>query len=212
MNRIIRQQQDILMKHIYTFLCLFLFSGVVYAGSAGDATLFDDPARLLLTFAEISIALTAFSGIAVVIGRRGGGQWTELDVLRFTAIIINGLLATFISVLPFLVIDTNVSLLQVDWNTVLLWAGCVGIFEVYWRAKAAWTAIKKRLDEDTYWISVGVFATSVLVYGALFSVVFNVFQWPEFKVLLYLVVWHIFSACFFFLRMIRHSGVDVSTK
>ena len=144
------------MKHIYTFLCLFLFSGVVYAGSAGDATLFDDPARLLLTFAEISIALTAFSGIAVVIGRRGGGQWTELDVLRFTAIIINGLLATFISVLPFLVIDTDVSLLQVDWNTVLLWAGFVGIFEVYWRAKAAWTAIKKRLDEDTYWISVGI--------------------------------------------------------
>ena len=78
------------MKHIYTFLCFFLFSGVVNADSSLDATLFDDPARLLLTFAEISIALTAFSGIAVVIGRRGGGQWTELDVLRFTAIIING--------------------------------------------------------------------------------------------------------------------------
>ena len=200
------------MKHICTFLCLFLFSSVVYAGSTVDATLFDDPARLLLTFAEISIALTAFSGIAVVIGRRGGGQWTELDVLRFTAIIINGLLATFISVLPFLVIDTRVSLLQVNWNTVLLWAGCVGIFEVYWRAKAAWTAIKKRLDEDTYWISIGIFATSFLVYGVLFLVAFNVFQLPEFKVLLYLVVWHIFSACFFFLRMIRHSGVDVSTE
>jgi len=196
------------MKHIYTFLCLFLFSGVVYAGSAVDATLFDDPARLLLTFAEISIALTVFSGITVVIGRRGGGQWTELDVLRFTAILINGLLATFISLLPFLVVDTPGSLLQVDWNTVLLWAGCVGIFEVYWRAKAAWTALKKRLDEDSYWIFVGIFSTSFVVYGALFLVAFNVFQLPEFNVLLYLVVWHIFSACFFFLRMIRHSGVD----
>ena len=61
------------MKNIYTFLCLFLFSGVVFAGSAVDVTLFDDPARLLLTFAEISITLPAISGIAVVIGRRGGG-------------------------------------------------------------------------------------------------------------------------------------------
>ena len=59
------------MKHIYTLVCLFLLSGVANADSVMSTLLFSDPAaRFLLTLAEVSVAMTAFSGIAIVIGRK----------------------------------------------------------------------------------------------------------------------------------------------
>ena len=54
------------MKHIYIFLCLFLLSGVAKADSVMTTLLFSDPAaRFLLTLAEVSVAMTAFAGIAL---------------------------------------------------------------------------------------------------------------------------------------------------
>ena len=58
------------MKHICTFLCLFLLSGVANADSVMATLLFSDPAaRFLLTLAEVSVAMTAFAGIAITSDR-----------------------------------------------------------------------------------------------------------------------------------------------
>jgi len=94
------------MKHIYTFICLFLLSGVANADSMMTTLLFSDPAAsFLLTIAEVSVAMTAFGGIVIVIGRRGSNKWTEFDVMRFTTLTVNGVMAVVFWPLPFLLFN-----------------------------------------------------------------------------------------------------------
>ena len=78
---------------MYLAILSLIVSGVAQADALAVPILFEDPARILLTLAEVSVALTAFSGIAIVIGRRAGGQWTETDQTRFGGLVINGVLA-----------------------------------------------------------------------------------------------------------------------
>ena len=80
---------------LYLAILFFLISGVAQADSLAVTNLFGDPAKILLTLFEGAVALTAFSGIAVVIGRRGGGQWTQIDATRFTGLVINGVMGAF---------------------------------------------------------------------------------------------------------------------
>ena len=66
------------MKLYLTILSL-LTGGVAQADVLVATDLFEDPARILLTLAEVSVTLTAFSGIAIVIGRREG-LWRFFDL------------------------------------------------------------------------------------------------------------------------------------
>ena len=101
------------MKTLITIL-LLLISSVAQADALVATNLFEDPARILLTLAEVSVALTAFSGIAIVIGRRAGGQWTETDQTRFGGLVINGVLAVLFCLLPFLIINPVTALTEVS--------------------------------------------------------------------------------------------------
>ena len=103
---------------LYLAILSLLISGVAQADSLAVTNLFGDPAKILLTLFEGAVALTAFSGIAVVIGRRGGGQWTQIDATRFTGLVINGVMGAFLCLLPFLIINPTVALTEDSWNLV----------------------------------------------------------------------------------------------
>ena len=197
---------------LYLAILSLLVSGVAQADSLAATNLFGDPAKILLTLFEGAVALTAFSGIAVVIGRRGGGQWTQIDATRFTGLVINGVMGAFLCLLPFLIINPTVALTEDSWNLVLFWAGGVGLLEVQWRARVAWVLIKKQLDEDSgRWLPIVTILTDVTAYALVFLVAFDLVEIHEFRMLVFLIVWHLFSAVYLFLRLIRHSGVKIST-
>ena len=190
----------------------FLISGVAQADSLAVTALFEDPVKILLTLFEGAVALTAFSGIAVVIGRRSGGQWTQIDAIRFGGLVINGVMAAFLCLLPFLIISPTAALTEDSWNVVLFWAGGVGLLEVQWRARVAWVLIKKQLDEDSgRWLPIVTILTDVIAYALVFLVAFDLVEIHEFRMLVFLIVWHLFSAVYLFLRLIRHSGVKISS-
>ena len=197
---------------LYLAILFFLISGVAQADSLAVTALFEDPVKILLTLFEGAVALTAFSGIAVVIGRRGGGQWTQIDATRFGGLVINGVMAAFLCLLPFLIISPTAALTEDSWNVVLFWAGGVGLLEVQWRARVAWVLIKKQLDEDSgRWLPIVTILTDVIAYALVFLVAFDLVEIHEFRMLVFLIVWHLFSAVYLFLRLIRHSGVKISS-
>ena len=197
---------------LYWAILFFLISGVAQADSLAVTALFEDPVKILLTLFEGAVALTAFSGIAVVIGRRSGGQWTQIDAIRFGGLVINGVMAAFLCLLPFLIISPTAALTEDSWNVVLFWAGGVGLLEVQWRARVAWVLIKNQLDEDSgRWLPIVTILTDVIAYALVFLVAFDLVEIHEFRMLIFLIVWHLFSAVYLFLRLIRHSGVKIST-
>ena len=197
---------------LYLAILSLLISGVAQADSLAVTALFEDPVKILLTLFEGAVALTAFSGIAVVIGRRSGGQWTQIDATRFTGLVINGVMGAFLCLLPFLIINPTVALTEDSWNLVLFWAGGVGFLEVQWRARVAWVLIKKQLDEDSgRWLPIILVLTDAIAYALVFLVAFDLVEIHEFRMLIFLIVWHLFWAVYLFLRLIRHSGVKISS-
>ena len=199
------------MRHIYIFPCLFLISGVVNADSVMSTLLFSDPAaRFFLTLAEVSVAMTAFAGIAIVIGRRGSNKWTDIDVMRFTSLTMNGVLAVVFCLLPFLLFNSDTIFLEANWKMLLICAGVLGLIEVQWRVRQIFSGIKANYDEDSNWFSIIYGASDALMYITLFSVVFNLIELPELKMLIYLIMYHLASAIYIFLRMIRHAGIEVA--
>ena len=197
---------------LYLAILSLLVSGVAQADSLAVTDLFEDPAKILLTLFEGAVALTAFSGIAVVIGRRGGGQWNQIDAERFVGLVINGVMAAFLCLLPFLIINPTVALTEDSWNVVLFWAGGVGLLELQWRVRRTWIVSRKKLDEDTgRWLPIVVMLAGVMAYILLFLVAFDLVEIHEFRMLIFLIVWHLFWAVYLFLRLIRHSGVKISS-
>ena len=190
---------------------LMLASTAAVAGEPTSQTqLFADPAaRFLLTLAEVSVALTAFSGIAVVVGRRSVGRWTQSDVVRFATMLVNGVMAVLFCLMPFLFFDPGVSFLESDWETLLIIVGVTGLFEVQWRVRVAWVAIKNQVDEDSNLLSLAYVSSDVLIYATLFAVVFKLFYVFHFKMLSWIILYHLACAIYIFLRMVRHAGFEV---
>ena len=72
--------------------------------------------------------------------------------------------------------------------------------------------VEKNLDEDSgRWLPIVVMLTGVIAYALVFLVAFDLVEIHEFRMLIFLIVWHLFSAVYLFLRLIRHSGVKIST-
>jgi hypothetical protein len=56
----------------------------------------------LRTLAEVAVALTGFTGIVAVLGRRAGGEWTPLELLRLRMLLETSLAVLFLALLPLL--------------------------------------------------------------------------------------------------------------
>ena len=59
-------------------------------------------ADFLLATASVCVALAGFTGIVAVAGRRGSGDWSHADILRFWQMIEVSMLGLLFALLPFL--------------------------------------------------------------------------------------------------------------
>jgi len=61
---------------------------------------FVEESETLRTLAEVAVALTGFTGIVAVLGRRAGGEWAPLEMLRLRMLLETSLGVLFLSLLP----------------------------------------------------------------------------------------------------------------
>lgn len=57
----------------------------------------------LRSLSEVAVALTGFTGIVAVLGRRAGGQWGPLEWLRLRMLLETSLAVVFLSLIPILI-------------------------------------------------------------------------------------------------------------
>ena len=135
------------MKRLLSMLVLVFGAGIERGrccrAYVADSALCRFCPRFLLTLAEVSVALTAFSGIVLVVGRRSVGRSTPSDVVRFTTMLVNGVMAVLFCLMTFLFSDPDVSSLESDWKTLLIIVGVAGLFAVQWRVCIVWVALPR---------------------------------------------------------------------
>ena len=123
--------------------------------------------------------------------------------------LINGVMAVLFCLMTFLFSDPDVSSLESDWKTLLIIVGVAGLFAVQWRVCIVWVAIRNQVDEDSNWLSLAYVSSDVLIYATLFAVVFKLFDVLHFKMLSWIILYHLACAIYIFLRMVRHAGFEV---
>lgn len=162
---------------------------------------------LLLGIAEVSIALTGFAGVVVVLGRRASDSWPLADQFQLRSMIENGLLVVLAALLPFAV-------LQHTSDASLIWRVSSGVFGV---AGAAHAFIiqggrQRRLRRDpeepsnslfpVAWAAVLV-PLSAAVHGALLLNAAGVVFDGTFGPYVYGLLWDLTMGSVFFLRLVR---------
>ena len=118
-------------------------------------------------------------------------------------------MAVLFCLMPFLFFEPDVSSLESDWKTLLIIVGVTGLFEVQWRIRVAWVAIRKHVNEDSNLLSLAYVSSDVLIYATLFTVVFNLFDVFHLKMLSWIILYHLACAIYIVLRMVRHAGFEV---
>jgi hypothetical protein len=157
---------------------------------------------LLLGLAEVSVALTGFSGIVVFLGRRASGEWTEADRTRVWSMISSGLLALLLSLSPFL-------FWELSSNPDITWAASSGLGAV--AGVIALTAglrqsIRTAAADDTEanflagYLLVGITAL-ILLALALNAIGIGLAR--SFTPYLIALLWYLTLASLLFLRLLR---------
>ena len=72
-----------------------------------------------------------------------------------------------------------------------------------------WVAIRNQVDEDSNWLSLAYVSSDVLIYATLFALVFKLFDVLQFKMLSWIILYHLAGAIYIFLRMVRHADFEV---
>ncbi len=91
-------------------------------------------------------------------------------------------------------------------------AGVLGLIEVQWRVRKLFRSVKVNLGTDSKLTSIIYVGSDVVIYIILFCVLFNLIELLEFRMLTYLIMYHLASAIYIFLRMIRHAGIEVANN
>jgi hypothetical protein len=164
---------------------------------------------LLIGIAEVSIALTGFAGVVVVLGRRTSGPWPLADQFQLRSLIENGLLAVLAALLPFAV-------LQHTHEPSSIWRISSAIFGVAGGAHAfiVQGRRQRRLRRDpeepfnslfpVAWAAALV-PVSAAVHGALLLNAAGVVFHGTFGPYLYGLLWDLFMGAVFFVRLVRFS-------
>ena len=79
---------------------------------------------VLETIAEVSIAFAGFTSVVAVLGRRAGGDWSEVDLFRLSQMLTSSLSALLFAFLPILLVYLGVP-------TRLSWAASSGFLAVF---------------------------------------------------------------------------------
>jgi hypothetical protein len=157
---------------------------------------------LLLALAEVSIALTGFSGVVIFLGRRASGQWSETDQTRFWSLIECGLMALLMSLLPFAV-------RQLEPSPNMLWGASSGIVAVpaaisfiAWLRRARRAMLVSDPEANPLLGLVAITGwTAVIVALALNALGIGLER--SFGPYLMAIFWYLFLACLLFLRLLR---------
>ncbi len=83
-----------------------------------------DHEDILLTLAEVSVALAGFSGVVAVFGRRDPGTWSFADRFRFFALVHTSLSSLLLCIIPF-------GLLAFSLAEETVWSALSALFVVY---------------------------------------------------------------------------------
>ncbi len=76
-----------------------------------------DHGDILLTLAEVSVALAGFSGVVAVFGRRDPGNWSFADRFRFFSLVHSSHSSLLLCIVPFGLLAFNVAEASV-WRTL----------------------------------------------------------------------------------------------
>jgi hypothetical protein len=157
---------------------------------------------LLFALAEVSIALTGFSGVVVFLGRRASGQWSESDQTRFWSLIESGLMALLMSLLPFAV-------RQLDSSTTMLWSVCSGVAAVpavigfvAWLRRARRAMLASDPEASPLLGIVAMTGWTAAIVALLLNAVGIGFH-SSFGPYLMAIYWYLFLASLLFLRLLR---------
>ena len=100
-----------------------------------------EPGDALVATIEASLALAGFSGIVVVLGRRGEGRWQPQEDLRLVNLLGSSMTAFFVSLL-------GVLLLTTDLPAPTSWRVCSAAWFVTVAFHSVWILLRSRQLEE----------------------------------------------------------------
>jgi len=160
-----------------------------------------EPADLLSLVVEVSITITGFSGIVIVLGRRSLGEWSPRDRVQLRALLVSSITPTAFSGLGLFLLTTDIPLSHI-------WRIC-SVFHVAMYAFQATTGIRraKKLLKDDFDLS----TVSVLLGGSMLIALLNIANavliaafWP----LALALVWLIGLSLFNFVQLLWRATLE----
>ena len=121
----------------------------------------------LRTLAEVAVALTGFTGIVAVLGRRAGGEWTPLELLRLRMLLETSLAVLFMSLLPiaFQEVSRSEETLWRISNSLQVLVHLGGVLVLYFRVSglepSQWPPVERRLTAALLPLSIAIIAAQV---------------------------------------------------
>ena len=163
--------------------------------------------HLLLTAAEVAIALAGFTGIVVVFGSRDG-RWTVVDMVRMKAALGASFGSAFLAFLP-----STIHLFGIE--GALLWRISSGLALVYIGGVIVWQLTQWKELTDSDWEVLnerGRLIMGVTVFGSVAASLANVLgagTEPSLKLYFLGLILYMVTAAYLFVRILlvrpRHS-------
>jgi hypothetical protein len=129
------------------------------------------PEEIVLTIAEIAVALVGFSGVVAVLGRRGGGDWSPSELLQLRTLVEPSLCVLFGSLVP-----GTVKL--VTQSEAVIWGVSNGAYGVFVSIAFAAFLVRSRSARTTSGQRILCVAT-VFMIGSLWLAAFGVLPWQS---------------------------------
>ena len=169
---------------------------------AGDIPV--EQAETLRTIAEVATAFAGFSGVIVVLGRWTEREWSYVDTITISLLLLFSLGVVFFALVPFLVEAAGVR----------IWRISNGLFGVYHLAVFVWV-IRRSLNRRTTgllppWLFSAAVTVGALTIAFKFLVAAGFLQ--SFLFLAYLIglVWLLAMAAFVFTALLFESRRGVA--
>jgi hypothetical protein len=156
-------------------------------------------AEILTTIAQLAVAVTGFSGIAIAFKREPGGL-TGFEAFRISILFANSLAAVFLALIPF-------AFFHLGWSEPAIWrtaSGILAIFEITFLASHVPSARRfLRSHRQLFNLKLLTFVTAGHVINTVAQCLnsFGVTR-PQLSVFLFGLLWLLFHSIFQFGRIL----------
>ena len=118
---------------------------------------------LSLGLAEVCVAFVGFSAIAVILGRRATGEWTEVDHIRFSGLVVSGIQALVLCVIPLVLWE----FVQSEEATLRVTSGIAALITAWAIVRGARQAHRAAPDPETSIVAALIFLSiyAILMVG-----------------------------------------------